>query len=1214
MKLKSLGVLNWANLENDNYHFGDVNMITGGSGTGKTTLLDAIQTILTGATSGLYQYNPGQEETTQRSRTKETRTLASYILGCDDGSYSRPYGSHGYIIANWAPEFGEKMEPFSAIIGVSAFLDQAGRKRTAKEDDLFLAVVRAGNLGVADFQTEEEGGEKHIVPLAGIIRHLKLTHPKLQLEVARGKEDYLCMLYGAFRGRSSVNRIEARNAAKAISKFMVYKPIKSLDEFVRNDILDPYDLSDAIRQVSNMMQNISSMEKEAGNISSGIDRLKQADKGIRAFIQTATDEQLAQYEYLDRKAASLQEAFLEAQVLEQKNTREKEQLEVEETDIKTTLDTLYERLHTLEIQSQGIDVLVRKRQLEEEISRLEKELRQEVVSFLNVNTIRSRNRTCAVKLQQALNRECGYLKENEAAAWETLLTRVLTADTWDDISFEEIASHQHVSQLLDIAEDARAIDQAHNTLVETLRKEADTLGESFFQAQNSVRTILEKVKRLKREIVQLENANEISYPPNTTRALNMINNLYPEADARVLCDHVEITDKNWQMAIEGLLGDNRFLILVNQAYETRAIELIEQNGLHKSAIVQGKKAALDAEQFGLPQTSIIHLMQFTHHLAECYLKAGYGNVRQVDAVETLRMTGRGLMQNGMASAGYKMFVKSIAESDLVFGAEARKRALEAKRDQLKDLEKQNESIQSQFLFFKTWYDGIKEVAVIDLSEPLSRLRRVDSAKSAALNQLQDLDLSEYEELEKKIRKTREDIDRHSDRKNKVIEKIGFLKSEIKTISGRKNFLSDERDKKIAESKKNEAILVAFASNWTALDVDVELEKIRQHRKSVTPMRKGENTNFGGHLNNHVKAVELSLEEFNRIKIRGRTIDYSQFSRQNLSREESPDDRISCFAFACDLYRKIDTAHNFLRNDILASHKDKLREMTKRFNTTFVSHICHTLHNAIREGKTKLDYLNRKLRNHVFGEEYYRFEYEWIPEYRDYVRFFKESMLINTDTDSSLFSGGHFSEENQRIFDDIIEKLLDENIDRSLRDLKRIADYRNYRSYDIMKCLPDRELSLKNYGTGSGGQMETPSYVIRSAGLSSALHFDEGHSHLRLVMIDESFSKMDEHRCRAVLDYLSTKLGLQIIFVVPNKSAGVLHDCVDQIFHVAKLRTEKARGELNTCVMINTNVLKKENVSELWNRERIAIANKARQLDFLDLLNKKKEDDPIATAE
>lgn len=55
MKLKSMGLLNWANLPNRDYEFGEINMITGESGAGKTTLLDALQPLLTGTTAGLFQ-------------------------------------------------------------------------------------------------------------------------------------------------------------------------------------------------------------------------------------------------------------------------------------------------------------------------------------------------------------------------------------------------------------------------------------------------------------------------------------------------------------------------------------------------------------------------------------------------------------------------------------------------------------------------------------------------------------------------------------------------------------------------------------------------------------------------------------------------------------------------------------------------------------------------------------------------------------------------------------------------------------------------------------------------------------------------------------------------------------------------------------------------------------------------------------------------------
>ena len=108
--------------------------------------------------------------------------------------------------------------------------------------------------------------------------------------------------------------------------------------------------------------------------------------------------------------------------------------------------------------------------------------------------------------------------------------------------------------------------------------------------------------------------------------------------------------------------------------------------------------------------------------------------------------------------------------------------------------------------------------------------------------------------------------------------------------------------------------------------------------------------------------------------------------------------------------------------------------------------------------------------------------------------------------------------------------------------------------------------------------------------------------MRTVMIDESFSKMDETRCKAVLDYLSGTMGLQVIFAVPTKSAGALHDHVDQVLQVTKFAQETPRGELNTGVMVTPTLLRRNTVAELWQRQRVAIENRAHQMTFLELMN------------
>lgn len=1210
MKLKSLGLINWANLPNRDYDFSDINMITGESGAGKTTLLDALQTILTGATAGLFQYNPGQEEATQQSRVKEVRTLASYILGCDDASYSRPQGAHGYLYANWVPEMGEKSKPFAALIGVSAYLDIAGSKRTAKEEELVLAVVRAGSLGqkdllqtapLIDVQTQD-AAEAQVVPVNMLATHFKLNHPGVKLDVARGKEDYLCLLYGALRGQANVSRVEARNAAKALARFMVYRPLKNLDDFVRTEILDPHDISDAIRQVSAMMRSINGMEHEAAGIEKGVAHLDTAEKGMALFISTALDEQLARYEQNDRRIAHLQR---QAETNQKERAALQEQtliLEREKRNLSRDEKQMRDQHSLLEAQRLGVPVLKLKDDLERELARLDEEMIGRSSALMQANASRKQNRELIARLDQLTAHDRLPASAAPPAELQEAMQALLAMDDLDQLPMGKLLSEQRFRELSEMVPRVGRVDQAHQALMDGFAGASEALSRRHFQSQEQTERTRERINRLKEQMVRLENANQVSYPQAVRRALTLITAQYPDAAPSVLCDHVALSDPSWQLAVEGLVGPNRFLILVDAAWEAQVIALMVQHGLQKTAILQGRKAASDAAKLTLPENSMVHLLRFTHHLAENYFKARYGTVRLLAESDDPGLTARGLRQDGLACLNYRVFMSSVSETELVFGAEARRRALQAQQQQLAELEQQGEQERMEFKVHQAFYDAARKLTPVDMASEISDILDTASARKEIRERLDSLDLTECEALDAKISSVKADLAQLSERREQTTLTIGSNTNAIRELADKIRGLDVDIQDKQRHRDACRDVLAGYAAQWPDFDLAQSIARIQANRSEAKALLTFEADNFGARMNQGAGDAQFALEAYNRMGLRGTSIDYHHFHESNMVRDAQAENMVTCFSLACDLARQIRGALNFLRNDILARHKEKLTEMTGRFNSTFVSHICHTLHNAVRQGKDRLDTFNRKLRNHFFGEEYYQFEYQWIPEFHEYYKFFEEAALINPEAEHALFGNTALSPESQKIFDDICAKLLDEDIERSVKDLRRISDYRNYRTYDIKKCLPDRAISLKTYGAGSGGQMETPSYVIRSAGLASALHFGEGASHLRTVMIDESFSKMDEARCKAVLDYLSGTLGLQVIFVVPTKSAGALHDHVDQVLQVTKFLQEHPRGELNTGVMVTRTELKKNKVAELWQRERVAVENRAHQMTFLEMMD------------
>jgi uncharacterized protein YPO0396 len=142
--------------------------------------------------------------------------------------------------------------------------------------------------------------------------------------------------------------------------------------------------------------------------------------------------------------------------------------------------------------------------------------------------------------------------------------------------------------------------------------------------------------------------------------------------------------------------------------------------------------------------------------------------------------------------------------------------------------------------------------------------------------------------------------------------------------------------------------------------------------------------------------------------------------------------------------------------------------------------------------------------------------------------------------------------------------------------------------------------LSQYGTGSGGQLETPAYIIRSAAITSAFRFNEGDSHLRMVLVDEAFSKMDETRSKEVIRYLTESLGLQLLFIMPTSKSGPFMDMISNQFVFSKvpLLNGQKRGELNTKVLVDRQQCNQEKIQELWANHRKVIRKQA-ELDFLE---------------
>ena len=123
--------------------------------------------------------------------------------------------------------------------------------------------------------------------------------------------------------------------------------------------------------------------------------------------------------------------------------------------------------------------------------------------------------------------------------------------------------------------------------------------------------------------------------------------------------------------------------------------------------------------------------------------------------------------------------------------------------------------------------------------------------------------------------------------------------------------------------------------------------------------------------------------------------------------------------------------------------------------------------------------------------------------------------------------------------------------------RKVADYRNYMSYEILvtdDTIKEGKLS-KTVGYNSGAGTQIPYTLILSAALS--MLYNARVNSVRLLFIDEPFEKMSDHNIKLMLDFFQAQ-NFQVIFCAPpNRLESIGSEC-SVIIPLLKLKKEDMR--------------------------------------------------------
>jgi hypothetical protein len=1206
MKLEKLILVNWGFVVSREYLFGDTTLLSGPTGVGKSSFQDAIQLVMTGAKQHINVFNSAQDEAGGGGRAggKVRRTLASYAIGMRDNLCARPFGSHTYVAAVFAPEADEAAEAFTAVVAVEAQVSGTREQgRNAEISRKLYLILPGTRLAEADFIASRQGSAIISVPVDEIYVRLRQRYPKV-LHFENSIEDYLCKLYAQFRGGGStvVGPREAEAAARAFVQSIARKTVGSVDELIREQVLAEPDFSEQIGHISSLMQNVQRLRRIAADLQASRQRLaalkEHADAFLAAFeeaLEAELGEALRRKFDVERKIEGLHETKRQAEL-------EAERQKASAERHGKALARATQLLATAQGRLNGNPVAQERKRIDGEIETAKQKRSETAVALLDaLNGLRT-----------TLGELAGLANEpnREESAYKAALDQLVFDLTRIDIAGAQAAIKSLAAQLaadsVDLASLPRdrfaALDKGLAPLMERLHG-ADGLyalvtlekGRLEDRASDLQGEIEETAKRRQ----GLEDGR-MDLPRPVDTAVKYLESRYPGARPRVLCNLVQPREgSRWQNAIEGLLGGNRFVILVEAEFEARAIHAVRHDlkGLDAS-VVQGELARRRAASQALPPDSILHELVITDETAKAYLVASYGRYVKVRDAEALRGVAQGLTVDGMASGGFKMFTAWLDDGELGFGIEARrKRAVKLARE-IEDKKREIDNLKTKASVLAAWSERLRRLDVPPIVPRLDALAEAQRLLNSLVAERAGLDDSGIKGLERRVARAQHLFDGHRNLLGRAERAAGEAEGRAKGLES--NIAEAEADLATREEAVQrvklrlvEAVRLNPRFNPAQLEHRAEAA-VAEHTAEQFEGRRRQQT---GLYREQREAFERQVEEHNRLASSlDEKVDYQP--RESFEGEYEwqayggiPEARGRIVAMLDRLERV-----RILNND------NELAEAERNFNNTFSTHFSLAVRTSVEQGIQPLKRLNDKLKRLAFGEDRFEIKFgQMVKEYKKYYDLFEElNRLAETQTPVDLFSAaeGVLSTESAAALDDIRKLLLDPNREYALRRLKDIADYRNYRQYDIRKYSEDgREASLAKMATFSGGELMTPAYLVRAAVLAQAFRQLENSASLKLMMIDEAFDKMDESRTAAVMRYLNENLGLQLVVAMPSRASGPLLDLFTFEHRFSLMKVEGLAGELDKVTEVDSSTLKTDRLRALWEKRRAAVRADAEQ-EFL----------------
>jgi len=1092
---KKLLILKWHYIESEFIELGKVNFLTGKNGSGKSTIIDAMQVVLLGSTNGSF-FNKAANE-------KSDRSLFSYAKGelSDDEDAGSKYLRNDDFTSIIAMEVYDDAKQKTFTIGIQ--IDVASDNSMTNRFFLYNAAIPRNRFV-----------QNNLVMNIGELKAFALKE-EVKLEQFTTQKAYQETLLAKL---GNVNR----KYFSLLKKAVPFSPITDIKGFITEFICDT-EKKVNIQDMQNNIRYYENMRLEAEDVEKRIAYLDEIDKAYKGYKRLEGLIHLQGYLVAEGQRRLAQESLerIEKVIVDDRRKHESFSLQLKEEDsrykaLEQDRDNLSEALMKSDVFQQEKEINSRIHGLSEECQRVGNDKKRITNEF-----------------------------KQRCVAWDYRVDNVDTALYLEDVDpvlveLDQVKANVEADDLMPLSCDE----------MRDLNGRMEEISEAYGDRRRDVTKDLndthQEIKAVMKDIEGLEKGRK-TVPRQVADLKKILEDTLKErhqsgVDVHMVCDRIEVSDAKWQNAVEGYLHLQKFYLYVAPKFFDEALEIYEthkkEGRIYDAGLIDMEKVM--AKSLSYKSGSLAEVIEGEDPLVSSYMNYLLGKVMKVETVGELRDHKTSITPTCMLYKGYVARQLNPSRYNVPFiGKMAVKHQLEKKRSDLSELQDQKKVLTEleNKLNALSRLKSFGEHLIDDWQrnkEPILLL----PSKLQALNdwkvKLTELDRTNIIQLTSELQEVKGRITKKND-----------LITEIKAkLIGVEKDMDVNRYQRLPEAKMllNKRLLVIeedYDASWV-MEIgrhrfDLEMQRLKSISKIVvnfTGSQKGNTDLMNKAWDNTLRLRNDYIREFQG------TYDINARSNQDYEQLMGRLKETDLPSYKEKIEEAIHMAQREFRDDFLSKLK---------FNIDTVKGQIKELNAALKHISFGQDDYMFKVTPNPNYRKYYEmitdpnlldgfniFSMEFQDKYRDVIdELFKKIVDIG--------EGAISADERAEIE----------------RNIAKYTDYRTYLDFDLVVIdgRGNKSHLSKMISKKSGGETQTPFYISVLASFFRIYRMNlKNNDTSRLVIFDEAFSKMDHERIEVCLRLLK-ELGFQALISAPSEKIANIMPLVDRTLCVIK--TESA---------------------------------------------------------